>query len=81
MTGKCYATLHYTKIHTHITFRIPTSKNIYEIYTRHKAGRIGTMDEECDYLFASKSSFEGMKINYYHFSYHILIQLHQIFAC
>ena len=71
MTRKWYATLRHPKMHPHTKFGIPTSKNIGDMdRTRKRDGRTdGRTDGLTDgrtvrLLYASQSSFGGIKINF-----------------
>ena len=57
VTRKWYATLHHPKIHPHTKFEIPTSKNIGDMHRT----RSGTEGQTVRLLYASQSSFGGIK--------------------
>ena len=59
VTRKWYATLCHPKIHPHTKFGIPTSKNIEDMHRT----RSGTDGRTVRLLYASQSSFGGIKIS------------------
>ena len=58
VTRKWYATLRHPKMHPHTKFGIPTSKNIGDMHRT----RSGTDGRTVRLLYASQSSFGGIKI-------------------
>ena len=71
MTRKWYATLRHPKMHPHTKFGIPTSKNVGDM-NRTRSGTDERTHGRTDgwtvrLLYASQSSFGGIKILVYYF--------------